>query len=254
MKKLIIAMQFLTRFTITKEPVSEKELGESMAYFPLIGMIIGFFLVLINVVLQNFLPSLVVNSLILVALVILTGAIHLDGFVDTIDGLAVGKDREDILEIMRDSRVGAIGVVAVCCLLITKLSLLYEMPAYLKNSSLILMTVLGRWVMVMSASSSFYARRGSGLGRAFIDNVGLKEFVVASIITALIGLCLMFIKGLILIVIVYPITLLLISLIKKRLDGLTGDTLGWICEITEVVALFGVIVLGRLEEANIIKF
>lgn len=255
MRNLIIAVQFLTRLTISSRIVAdEEELGEAMSYFPLVGMLIGSVLVLVHITGKIFLPLLVVDSLILAVLIALTGAMHLDGFMDTIDGLAGGKNKEEILEIMKDSRVGAIGVASVFCLLVSKLCLIHELPVQLKNSSLILMPVVGRWVMVMAASSSFYARPGTGIGRPFIDCVGLKEFALASIMTAIIAWLILTVKGIILLLAIYPVSLLLIEFLKKKIDGLTGDTLGCISEVIEVTALLFVMLLGWLESSNLVKF
>lgn len=254
MKDFIIAFQFLTRFTISPKnlEVSKENLANSVVCFPIIGLVIGSLLVLINFVLGLFLPTLVVDGFIIVSLIFITRGLHLDGFADTIDGFTAGKTKEEILDIMSDSRVGAIGVIGIFCLLILKFSLIHEISVEVKNIALLLMCVLGRWAMVMVSASSNYAKEGNGLGRPFTDYVGLKEFVFATIITVLIcwGLfswgALPY-KGIILILIVYLANLYLLKYVKGKIGGVTGDILGGVCEVTEVLVLFLIMVISGIE-------
>jgi len=249
MRDFIIAFQFLTRFTIRSKnfELSKEELGRSMVCFPIIGMVIGSFLVLINFVLGLFLPSLVVDGCIIVSLIFITHGLHLDGFADTIDGFAAGKTKKEILDIMSDSRIGAIGVIGIFCLLIIKFAIIHEMSIEVKNIALILMPVLGRWAMIMASASSNYAKDNNGLGKPFTDYVGTKEFVFATIITVLIGWALLLYKSIILILIVYLANLYILRFVKKKIDGVTGDILGALCEVTEVLALFLIMIIDRIE-------
>lgn len=245
MKDFIIAFQFLTRFTISskKLELSNENLAKSIVWFPIVGLVIGCFLVLINFVLDIFLPVLIVDVFIIVSLIFITNGLHLDGFADTIDGFTGGKTKKEILDIMSDSRIGAIGVIGIVCLLLVKFAIIHEMHMEIKNIALILMCVLGRWVMVMAAASSNYAKENDGLGKIFTDYVGTKEFSLATIITVLITWGLFSCdplpyKGIILILIVYLTNLCLLGFIKKKIGGVTGDILGALCEITEVLVLF----------------
>lgn len=254
MKDFIIALQFLTRFTINskKFELSKEDLANSTVCFPIIGLVIGSFLILINFVLSLFLPVLVVDSFIIISLIFITRGLHLDGYADTIDGFASGRNKKEILDIMSDSRVGAIGVIGVFCLLIIKFSLIHEISIEVKNIALILMCVLGRWAIVMAAASSDYAKDNNGLGKPFTDYVGTKEFVFATIITVLIGWGLfswgpLYYKGIILILMVYLVNLSLIKFVKEKIDGVTGDILGALCEVTEVLVLFFIMIIDKIE-------
>lgn len=251
MKDFIIALQFLTKFTISpkKFEVSKEDLANSTTCFPIIGLVIGSFLVLINFGLSLFLPPLVVDSFIITSLIFITRGLHLDGLADTIDGFSSGKTKKEILDIMSDSRIGAIGTIGVVCLLIIKFSLIYEMPDEVKNIALILMCVLGRWAMVMAAASSNYAKEDEGLGRAFTDYVGTKEFTFATIIVVLISWGLfswgaMPYKGIILILLIYFANLYIIRFVNSKIGGITGDILGGICEIIEVLVLLFIMIIN----------
>lgn len=254
MKNFMIAFQFLTRFTIIskKMEVTREKLANSMIYFPLVGLLIGSFLVIINFMGGLFLPPLVVDSLIIISLISITRGLHLDGFADTLDGFMGGKTKEEVLYIMSDSRIGAMGAIGIFCLLLAKLSLIYEMPIEIKNIALLLMPVLGRWTIVLASASSNYAKEENGLGRPFTDYVTTKEFALATITTVLIGWGVFSFegwhyKGIVLILIIYLVNLSLLRFIKKKIGGVTGDVLGAICEVNEVLVLLFIMIIQEIE-------
>lgn len=242
---LLTALRFLTRIPVGEYPKDEKRLGRSMAYFPIVGLILGGILVLVNWGFSIILAPLVADALTIAALVILTGALHIDGFVDTIDGLAGGKTKEEILRIMRDSRVGAFGIIGIISLIMLKLVLLHEMPLEIKRGALLLFPVIGRWAMVVASFLSVYARK-KGTGKAFVDYCGRKELIMASLITLIITGGFLKILGVELFFFILALTLLLTRFISKRINGMTGDTLGAINEIMEVGTLFTLFLLFNL--------
>lgn len=245
MTNFLIALRFLTRIPIGEFPKDEKRLGKSMAYFPIVGLLLGGILVLVNWGFSIILAPLVADALTIIVLVILTGALHIDGFVDTIDGISGGKTKEEILRIMRDSRVGAFGLVGVVSLIMLKLVLLHEMPLEIKRGALLLFPVMGRWAMVVASSLSLYARK-KGTGKAFLDYCGRKELIIASLITLVITGGFLKLLGLELFLFILALTLLLTRFISKRINGMTGDTLGAVNEIIEVGSLFILFLLFNL--------
>ncbi len=246
MKSFLIALQFLTIFPFRKHTKNEKRLGRSMAYFPIVGLILGGILVLVNWGFSILLAPLVADALTIVALVILTGALHIDGFVDTIDGLAGGKTKEKILRIMRDSRVGAFGIIGIVSLIMLKLVLLHEMPLEIKREAILLFPVMGRWAMVTASSLSLYARKGRGTGKALVNYCGRKELIIASLITLIIVGGFLKILGLELFLFILAATFLLMRFIYRRINGMTGDTLGAVNEIMEMGTLFILFLLFNL--------
>ncbi len=161
MKAFIAAVQFLTIVPLSKDLRATNEtLGNSTAYFPLVGFLIGILLFIYNEVLSLFLPLQVGCILIIALLIVLTGAIHLDGFVDTLDGLAGGRDKATTLEIMKDSRIGAIGVIGVVVLLLVKYASMVNIPRGFLWKALLLMPVIGRWSMAQLCYFSKYNMRG----------------------------------------------------------------------------------------------
>lgn len=238
MKGFLTALQFLTIIRISRDTdITGEKLGRSMACFPLVGLLIGLLLVAVRTVFSYLLPASLVDILVIVALVILAGAFHLDGFADTIDGLAGGKDKEKTLAIMRDSRIGSFAVAGLILLLMLKVFALMEVPEEVKNRTLLIMPVLGRWSTVQLAACFSYARSGQGTALAFTQFAGKKEYIISTLITAVIVIGLFQLKGLGAFLVIAALTLLFGLFFKKRLGGVTGDIMGAASEINEVVAL-----------------
>jgi len=238
MKGFLRALQFLTIIRIFKDlDITEEKLGNSMACFPLVGFLIGLILVGARTVLDTVLPASLVDILVIITLVVVAGAFHLDGFADTVDGLAGGTDREKTLAIMKDSRIGSFAVTGLILLLILKVFALMEIPVEIKNRALIIMPVLGRWSTVQLASFFNYARSGYGTALAFTQFAGKKEAIISTLITAAIVTGLFLLQGLFIFLFVGMFTFLFGLFFKKRIGGVTGDIMGAVCELSEVITL-----------------
>lgn len=113
MLEFLLALQFLTRVPVAiRSPVGERQLAWAMAYFPLVGLLLGSFTAAIYTLLSFVLAAPVCDLISLGFLSIITGNMHVDGLMDAADGLSSGKQREVVLAIMRDSRVGSHGAMA----------------------------------------------------------------------------------------------------------------------------------------------
>jgi adenosylcobinamide-GDP ribazoletransferase len=246
LKRFLIALQFLTILPIKVKPeIREEDFGKSLIYFPLVGMLIGFFLILI-LLLFDFLPYLVKAAFILGASIIITGGIHLDGFADTCDGLYGFRTKEKALEIMRDSRIGAMGAIGITLLLLLKFALLASILKENLEKILILMPIFARWAQVFACFCSSYARQ-EGKAKYFIEYAGKKEIFIGTLFTLVSFLILMRTEGLILFTISYFTIFLFINWIKKKIGGMTGDTIGSVNEVAEgCIFLFGLILAGLL--------
>ncbi|MBI5787913.1 MAG: adenosylcobinamide-GDP ribazoletransferase [Candidatus Schekmanbacteria bacterium] len=260
MRRLTIALQFLTRLPlkITPNPTPE-EIGRSMVYFPLAGLLLGGYLVLVNQIVTLLLPALPASILLVMMLTAATGAMHLDGLADMVDGFYAGcalppgeARQERILTVMKDSRIGAMGALAIFFSLILKIAGIYSLPATCKNSILLLTPMLSRWNMVWAAALSDYARRPVkgiaddqyiGLGETFHRFINSKELIKSSLLPVLLSLILLNINGLILLIVSMVTALGLINYIKNKIGGMTGDTFGAINEISENIILLTSIVL-----------
>jgi len=181
MKKFILALQLLTRLHIFNLPFDEVTYGKSSMYFPLVGFLLGVILVFLYLGLNYVFPVLVVAAMLITGLIFLSGGLHLDGFMDTMDGVLSGRPPERKLEIMRDSRVGAFGVVGLVILLLLKFALLSCLPAQVMPRVLILMPVLSRWGMVYAIARFPYARP-QGIGIYLAKYTKSRELAVAALL------------------------------------------------------------------------
>ena len=238
MRRFILALQFLTIIPITKKlTCTEEDLGKSMFYFPLVGFAIGGFLVATRTLLSSILPAAVVDALVVTLLVVITGSMHLDALADTTDAVASGKDREGKLKVMKDTSVGAMGVVSICLVILLKYVMILSLPPALKNKALLLMPVMGRWAQVMLAYSAEYAGLTRGLGFPFTEQVTGLIFILASAVTVVIAIALFFLEGIFVAAGVVVFMLLYGLFFKRICGGVTGDILGAATEITEVLVL-----------------
>lgn len=184
-------------------------------------------------------PAPVKAALIVSGMVVLTGGMHLDGFMDTIDGLFSGRPRARKLEIMQDSRVGAFGVTGAICLLLLKYSLLLELPEPAFFKVLLALPVLSRWGMTLAIITFPYARP-DGLGKVYAMQSSMKELAGSTIITIVAVILILGLQGIWLMVLALSVSLLAGKKIVRELGGLTGDTYGFINELLELVMLMAV--------------
>ena len=160
MKKLLLALQFLTIIPIKINKVGEREISASAAYFPFVGLLLGLFLAGLDNLLAHFEFNAMAASVIVVVFsIILTGGMHLDGLCDTFDAISSGKSRESILAIMKDPHIGAIGAISVVCVILLKIFLLAGLDTTQRPLALILMAIISRWCMVVMMPIFSYARQ-----------------------------------------------------------------------------------------------
>ncbi|HIE18079.1 MAG TPA: adenosylcobinamide-GDP ribazoletransferase, partial [Dehalococcoidia bacterium] len=173
------ALQFLTIFpSPLRGTVSAEVSGQSLAYFSLIGLALGSILLGIWYGLAFILPPPVVYALLIITLAILTGAHHLDGLIDTFDGVMAGKDRGERLQTMADTKVGAFGIAAIILLLLLKYVALSSAPVV---ESLLLMPTLSRWAMVCVIFAFPYAKN-VGMGLVFKQRATWQRLTAATAI------------------------------------------------------------------------
>lgn len=233
------ALQFLTVVPpIIRRRFTAQEMGWAVGFFPLVGILLGLLLAGLYWGLEHLFPQAIAAVLVLAAWVWTTGALHLDGFLDTCDGLWGGHTPQARLEIMRDERVGAFGVIGGVLLLLSKYSALVALGC---AGGLVLAPALGRWGMALAIVGFPYARP-SGTGRVFKDYAGRKQLALATAIVlpaawlvgGWLGLAGVALGGLV----VFGLARFALA----RLPGLTGDVYGAVCEMVETLALLGCVV------------
>lgn len=280
LKSLMAALQFLTRLPITidlfragskleSESESKSESKDSdmdtifrrsVVFFPVAGLIIGVIVATLAWGLGNLLPAYVNVVLLLSAWVCLTGGLHLDGLMDTADGLLSHRSRERMLEIMKDSRVGAMGVIVCVLYVMLKAVLLYALLNDDETSAvgelerfmlLALIPVWSRAFMSTAITGWRYARHGQGMGQLF-RSVHKGHSAAACLMALLISVFILPLSSSLdwlnvmigcgfFIAVTYCVGTLIASLVARKLGGLTGDVYGALNEIVELALLLGLV-------------
>lgn len=237
-----LAISFLTIFPFYKKMANNQELASSVSYYPLVGLLIGALAAGSCYGLHSMGLTLSADVVALVIMLIVTGGLHMDGLMDTADGIFSGRDRERKLEIMKDSRVGAMGVIAFGAVFLLKIALLFDLTLGPKLTALILAPSAGRWAMAICIIRYPYARP-TGLGGC-LQQAGYKQLLVASIILLAASWGLAGIPGLLVLAAVVPAVGVIAVLIMTCLGGMTGDTYGATGELIETWTIF-IILLGQ---------
>ncbi len=239
----LIALQFLTILPpAIRRIFTPGEMGRAVGFFPLVGLGLGGLLYSASILLGLLFPTPVQAALVLALWVILTGALHLDGFLDSLDGLLGGFTPEKRLEIMHDERVGAFGLAGGVLLLLLKFSALQILlghPSALIG--LLLAPVFGRWAMTLAIFAFPYARE-NGLGRDIKDQTTWVEVNLAGVTAILLAWFSLQWQGLLLAAATVGLVWVVGRYILKRIPGLTGDNYGALCELVELLVLLGLIV------------
>jgi adenosylcobinamide-GDP ribazoletransferase len=234
MISLLTAFQFLTTFpAVIRRTFTAQELGRAVGFFPFVGLVLGGVFYGLVSGLRLIFPSQVVAVFVLAAWLLLTRALHFDGFLDTCDGLFGGFTPERRLEIMRDSRVGAFGVAAGGLLLLAKYAAIVSLPHI---SGLLLAPVLGRWALSMAIFAYPYARE-KGLGRDMKDNVRWPQVTLSTVVSMLVAWLFAGWAGLLAFALAGAVLWLGAGFILRRIPGLTGDSYGALCELVELAVL-----------------
>ena len=241
-----LALQLLTRLPVpsSSRPPRPEELGLSVLFFPVVGLLIGALLAGLHTALWLVDPG-VLAALVLAVWVLLTGGLHLDGLADTADAWIGGQgDRDRTLVIMKDSRSGPIAIVAVVLVLLTKFAALQALLAGDARVILLLAPVLGRTVIVLLLITTPYVRP-DGLGAPYARFLPRLSCSLLALLIAAATVALLEWQG----------GALLVALgmglvgwrhgLMVRLGGTTGDTLGAACELAETIALLAPVLLAE---------
>ncbi|MBN2643948.1 adenosylcobinamide-GDP ribazoletransferase [Trichloromonas sp.] len=248
MQALCAAIRFLTIIPMPGHwGEAEQSLRGSPPWYPVVGLLLGLILTTTDMLLRWLLPMPVASCLLLVVMIALTGALHLDGLADSADAFFSHRDRENMLTIMKDSRSGPMGVMAVFCLLALKLTILFSLPTSWRAPALILMPVAGRSTILQLIGLLPYARPTAGTA-AFTKGAGRRSSLLVALgILVCVALTLVPIGVAVLITLICGAAgYALAAYYRIKIGGYTGDTLGAACELSETIpALVLLILLHR---------
>lgn len=246
MRLYLIAMQFLTIIPLPFNLEWRKDdLGRSLALFPLAGLTIGAVLAGLNWLIAPFLARPLTDALLITALAAMTGALHMDGLADVCDGIAARGSRERFLAIMKDSNVGAIGAVGLVLGVLLKWQALAAVPAELKWQALLLFPTVARFCQVQTIVNAKNARQ-DGLGSTMVAGAGIGRLLIAGFITSTIAWFLLELNGIIVLAIAMLAVWLIRAWFNRKIGGITGDVIGCINELVEILALVLISALPNL--------
>lgn len=278
MKTFLLMIAFFTRLPVPQVAYSEERYKKGLKLMPFVGVLIGLILYALSFLRFLFSPA-VVALILLSGYIFITGGLHLDGLADTCDGMFSGREPERILEIMKDSRVGSFGVLAMLFFFL----FYFVMYQYIPYEALILFPVVGKSAPLVSAYNADYARP-SGMGKTLVENIGKREYAIALLVPVILSLLVPFSIalcggtvftgadlspgaiaasekgagllsavglslfgegcGLAFTAAVVYLTASVAGLLaaaaatqwfKKKIGGVTGDTLGMVCELSQMV-------------------
>ncbi|MFC2091581.1 adenosylcobinamide-GDP ribazoletransferase [Elusimicrobiota bacterium] len=237
LRSFFVAFQFLTAIPVRiKGEVDCKLFSDATVYFPVVGIILGLILSIVHRVSYALVSDSLACIISVVILILLTGGLHIDGFADTIDGFYAGRNKEEILKIMKDPHVGTMGVIAIVCLIMLKTGFIGLLDIPLRLNTLVIMPVLSRWSMVFAMFLFGYAR-DQGKAKKFFSGLNAVRLFLATLITIVFVILFMGSTGLLLMFAVLLATYSAGVIFKRKINGLTGDILGFINELNELIVL-----------------
>lgn len=244
MKNFLSALRFLTIIPARIGSARPEDMGAALVYFPVIGLFLGLLLVVVSSVCTMLaLPQLTVSIIVVTALIMCTGGMHLDGAADTADAFFSGKKRDDMLLIMRDPHIGALAAVSIVCVILLKVSAVYALSPSARIPALVLCAVISRWSLVMSLFLFPYAR-AEGKAGIFVKRDNQPRFLIATLITLLYAFFFSGARGIAYCALAGIVTHWCGRVSCARIGGITGDTLGAVCEIVEIVVLYAAVLLS----------
>jgi adenosylcobinamide-GDP ribazoletransferase len=246
MKSLILMLQFFTRIPINTElDIKEDSFAKGIAYFPIVGLVIGFANAIVYYGFSRLLPGILPLIMVTLTNIVITGALHLDGLADACDGIFSARSKERMLEIMKDSRIGTNGAIAIFFDLVLRIALL----GYISDISIIkvilITPIISRTMMSVLIYISSNNGKGNGLGSLFIGRVKLSNLIIALAIGTLLSTIVLGYICLIIIVINVVFIFIYKRYILSKLGVVTGDTLGAANELSELLILLSFVIIER---------
>jgi adenosylcobinamide-GDP ribazoletransferase len=232
--EFLSAVQFLTRIPLPSLAYEEDSLARAVKFFPAVGVLIGYAAALLHRALAPHLSRPLTAIAVFTFLILLTGALHEDGLADSADGFGGGHTRDKILLIMRDSRIGTYGALALVLSLSARVLLLTAIPLDRVLPTLITAHILSRWTTLPLSYFLPAARQQDGQGARVARLTSSTSLIVGTIFT----LC--FVDYMLRSQAIVPITAAIILTAlsawyyRRKIGGITGDCFGATNQLTEL--------------------
>ena len=236
--EMLVAFQFLTRLPIPRIAFEADSLSRATKFFPLVGLVVGFGAVLLHKVLMFHLPRPLVAVVVLIYFVLITGCLHEDGLADATDAFCGGWTKDQILSILKDSRIGSFGAAALALSLLTRYLLIVSLPMEHFAAYVISSHVLCRWSSLPLSYFVPPAREQDGQGARIAKLTSSASLVLGSLFTiAVVAVALRWAA-------VAPVVVAILAVVfsgwlyARKIGGVTGDCFGATNQLTEIAVYF----------------
>jgi len=241
----LIAVEFLTPLRLRRvERWDDRTFGASLGWFPAVGFGIGALLLLLDRGLQELLPGGPADALLLVALALITGGLHLDGVADTADGLAVQGDRATRLGVMSEGNIGPAGVMSLALVLLVQWTALAALDDPVRSAAIGLAPGLARW-SIAPVAALFPPARPRGIGHALQQGIWPAAVPISAALAFGGSLLLFGPAGLVLPLVAAAAGIIVAAAVARMLEGVTGDTFGACIEISQAAVLLAFVAAGQ---------
>jgi adenosylcobinamide-GDP ribazoletransferase len=234
----LVAIQFLTRLPVPRVSFDPDSLARAAKFFPVVGLIIGLGASVLQRITAPHLSHPLVALLVLTFLILITSGLHEDGLADTADGFGGGWNREQVLTILRDSRIGSFGALALVVSVLARLLLLSTLPVNRFTAFIVSAHVLCRWTTLPLSYFLAPAREGDGQGARIAQKISLASLLLGTLLSFAIVFYFMRIEFWIPVLVTLVITALSGLYYSRRIGGVTGDCFGATNQLTEIATYF----------------
>ncbi|MDA1239509.1 MAG: adenosylcobinamide-GDP ribazoletransferase [Chloroflexi bacterium] len=236
-----IALEFLTPLRLRRvQTYDDATFAQALGWYPLVGLLIGVVLALLDRGLMELLPAAPAAALLVALLALLSGGLHLDGVADTADGMAVQGDRAARLGVMSEGNTGPAGVMALVLVLLAQWAAISSLPDEARSAALIVAPVLARWTVV-PVGALFKPARPRGLGHAIHAGLWPLAAPIATVTALVVAGVTFGLAGLVLVALAGLAAVLIAAAAARMIEGVTGDVFGAGIEVAQVVTWFAVI-------------
>jgi adenosylcobinamide-GDP ribazoletransferase len=238
-EELLVAFQFLTRLPISRIAYQTDSLSRSTKFFPVVGLVIGLGASVLQHMLAPHLNRALVALLVLTFLVLITGGLHEDALADTADAFGGGWNREQVLTILKDSRIGSFGALALVLSVLARFLLLSILPMHRFTALVVSAHVLCRWTTLPLSYFLRPARESDdGQGARIARKISPASLLIGSLLSFAVVLYLMRREFWIPVLVALGITGLSGRYYFRRIGGVTGDCFGATNQLTEIAVYF----------------
>jgi adenosylcobinamide-GDP ribazoletransferase len=234
----LVAIQFLTRLPVPRVRFDPDSLARAAKFFPVVGLIIGLGASVLQRIAAPHLSHPLVALLVLTFLILITSGLHEDGLADTADGFGGGWNREQVLTILRDSRIGSFGALALVVSVLARFLLLSTLPVNRFTAFIVSAHVLCRWTTLPLSYFLPPAREGDGQGTRIAQKISLPSLLLGTLLSFAIVFYFMRIEFWIPVFVALVITTLSGLYYSRRIGGVTGDCFGATNQLTEIAIYF----------------